>query len=92
MQVFYFTCSIQEVGVLKPEVCEKDLESNVIGVVSEFEREMINKRATEGRKEARENEVVFGGKCKLNEDDMAKIAYLIKMGTFKPEIVKLSNI
>lgn len=65
---------------------------NVIGTVAEFEREMINQRAAEGRKAAREKGVVFGCKKKLNKDDIERMANLIAMGAPKSEVMELFKI
>ena len=65
---------------------------NIIGMVAEFEREMINRRVTKGRKVAREKGIVLGKKCKLAEDDVEEMAGLIQMGIPKPEIAELFNI
>lgn len=61
---------------------------NIIGVVAEFEREMINERAAEGRKAAKDRGVKFGAKRKLSDRDIESIANLIKMGESKTELAE----
>lgn len=61
---------------------------NIVSVVAEFEREMINERATEGRKAAKERGVKFGAKRKLTKRDIESISNLIAMGESKSELAK----
>lgn len=61
---------------------------NMIGIVAEFEREMINERAAEGRKAAMENGVKFGRKKSLNRDEIAEARRLASTGLGKKEIGK----
>lgn len=65
---------------------------NVVGVVAEFEREMINERTAEGRKAAKERGVKFGKPKKLTKEDVGSMANLIAMGTTKTEISELYGI
>lgn len=59
---------------------------NMIGVVAEFEREMINERAAEGRKAAMEKGVKFGRKKALEGNDVDAIRLMASEGTAKNEI------
>lgn len=61
---------------------------NMIGIVAEFEREMINERAAEGRKAAIQNGVKFGRKKSLNLDEIAEARRLASTGLGKKEIGK----
>ena len=61
---------------------------NVVGVVAEFEREMINQRAAEGRKAAKERGVKFGAKRKLSDKDVESIKNLILMGESKADLAE----
>jgi len=45
---------------------------NILASISEFERELIHARMTEGRKRARANGVKFGPKFKLKLEGVAK--------------------
>lgn len=65
---------------------------NIIGVVAEFEREMINERTAEGRKKAKDRGVIFGKPKKLAKKDVESMANMIAMGTPKSEIVDLYSI
>lgn len=65
---------------------------NIVGVVAEFEREMINQRAAEGRKAAKEKGVKFGAKKKLSDKDIESIKNLIAMGESKAELAKLYGV
>ncbi len=61
---------------------------NMIGVVAEFEREMINERASEGRKAAMENGVRFGRKKVLKAIEISEIKKLVSDGLGKKEVGK----
>jgi len=61
---------------------------NMIGIVAEFEREMINERATEGRKAAMEKGVKFGRKKVLKDDEKIEAKRLASSGLGKKEIGK----
>jgi len=61
---------------------------NMIGIVAEFEREMINERAAEGRKAAMENGVKFGRKKVLADDEIVEAKKLVSSGLGKKEIGK----
>ena len=61
---------------------------NMIGIVAEFEREMINERAAEGRKAAMENGVKFGRKNSLSGDEIIEAKKLALTGLGKKEIGK----
>lgn len=65
---------------------------NMIGVVAEFEREMINERASEGRKAARERGIVFGRNKKVSKEDLINIKNLLAMGESKANIIKMYGI
>lgn len=65
---------------------------NIIGTVAEFEREMINQRAAEGRKAAKEQGVKFGAKKKLSDKDISSIKNLLAMGESKANLAKLYNV
>jgi len=54
--------------------------------------EIINQRAAEERKTAREKGVVFGCKRKLDRDEVPKMENLIAIGMPKSEIVELFGI
>lgn len=61
---------------------------NMIGIVAEFEREMINERAAEGRKAAMQNGVKFGRKKALGTDEIIEIKNLVSSGLGKKEVGK----
>ena len=60
----------------------------MIGVVAEFEREMINERATEGRKAAMAKGVKLGRKKALEGNDVDTIRLMASKGTAKNEITQ----
>lgn len=77
------------------QVLEQDIDTsspsgkllfNMIGVVAEFEREMINERAAEGRKAAMEKGVKFGRKKALESNDVDAIRLMASRGAVKSEI------
>ncbi len=61
---------------------------NMIGIVAEFEREMINERAAEGRKAAMEKGVKFGRKKALKSSDIILMEAMASEGTAKNEIAQ----
>lgn len=61
---------------------------NMIGIVAEFEREMINERAAEGRKAAMAKGVRFGRRKSLEDDEISEARKLALGGLGKKEIGK----
>jgi DNA invertase Pin-like site-specific DNA recombinase len=95
------TSKILENKTIDLKILEQDIDTstpsgrllfNIVGVVAEFEREMINQRAAEGRKVAKENGVKFGAKKKLSDRDIESIKNLIAMGESKAELAKLYGV
>lgn len=95
------TSKMLESKMIDLKILEQDIDTstlsgrllfNIVGVVAEFEREMINQRAAEGRKEAKEKGVKFGAKKKLSSKDIESIKNLIAMGESKAELAKLYSV
>ena len=95
------TSKILENKTIDLKILEQDIDTstssgrllfNIVGVVAEFEREMINQRAAEGRKVAKEKGVKFGAKKKLSDRDIESIKNLIAMGESKAELAKLYSV
>lgn len=95
------TSKILESKIIDLKILEQDIDTstpsgrllfNIVGVVAEFEREMINQRAAEGRKAAKEKGVKFGAKKKLSSKDIESIKNLIAMGESKAELAKLYSV
>ena len=68
------------------------LLSNMIGIVAEFEREIINERATEGRKAVVKKGVKFGRKRVLASSEVSAIKATISEEVVENEIAKKFNI
>lgn len=95
------TAKILEHKKIELEVLEQDIDTstpsgrllfNLIGTVAEFEREMINQRAAEGRRAAKEKGVKFGPKQKLSKEDIRSIKKLIAIGESKANLAKLYKV
>lgn len=65
---------------------------NMLGIVAEFERDLINERAQEGRNAARERGVKFGQPKKLIASKIKEIKDLSKHGLTKKEISKIADV
>lgn len=65
---------------------------NMIGIVAEFERDMINERAAEGRKAAMKKGVKFGRKKVLDSSEIDDIRVMASEGIAKNDIAKKFNI
>ena len=65
---------------------------NIVGVVAEFERELINESTAEEKKTAKKRGVKFCTKRKPTKRDAESIRSLIAMGESKFELAKRYNI
>lgn len=65
---------------------------NMLGMVAEFERDLINERAQEGRIAAMERGVKFGQPKKLNTTKIKEISVLSQRGLTKSEIAKIAGV
>src|SRR6478752_6627618 len=57
---------------------------NILASISEFERELIHARMTEGRKRAVANGVKFGPKFKLNSFQRQQAQFISASGSTRP--------
>lgn len=65
---------------------------NMLGMVAEFERDLINERAQEGRIAAMGRGVKFGQPKKLNATKIKEISVLSQRGLTKSEIAKITGV
>jgi DNA invertase Pin-like site-specific DNA recombinase len=56
------------------------MQMQIMGAVAEYERSMINERASEGRAIAKAKGVLFGRKPTLSKQDMSKVRRLHASG------------
>jgi len=67
-------------------------QANLLGVIAEFERSLINERTNEGRQAAKERGVRFGRKPKLTEEAENEIKALLSEGHTQIELAKLYKV
>lgn len=65
---------------------------NMLGMMAEFERDLINERAQEGRVAAMKRGVKFGQPKKLDDAKVDEIMALSERGMTKAEIAKIAGI